>query len=180
MGGKAFSEEKPKAKALVGSKSFQTWKTDKVVQTRPFFKRRRQRRGGRKKKKISAWRVLRNTVPLPRATTVYQKRLPHPLYSLPSLQTLCSIILPMSRKSLEIFGKEIMCHYGTKKAKNSAQTDFTGGCFSPFFFYEGWASRGTREVVLGCMKREGENWIKEYQSYVLWGFYAPSHTFPKW
>lgn len=73
-----------------------------------------------------------------------------------------------------------MCHYGTKKAKNSAQTDFTGGCFSLFFFYEGWASRGTSEVVLGCMKREGENWIKEYQLYVLWGFYAPSHTFPKW
>lgn len=73
VGGKAFSEEKPKAKALVGSKSFQTWKTDKVVQTRPFFKRRRQRRRGRKKKKISAWRVLRNTVPLPRATNRLSK-----------------------------------------------------------------------------------------------------------
>lgn len=70
-----------------------------------------------------------------------------------------------------------MCHHLTKKAKNSARTDLTGGCLSPFlFFSEGWASAGRSEVVPGCLKPEGENWIKEHQLHILQGFCAPLLT----
>lgn len=64
-----------------------------------------------------------------------------------------------------------------KKLKIARSLTSREGVCLPFsFFYEGWASRGTSEVVLGCRKREGESWMKEYQLYVPWGFYAPLPT----
>jgi hypothetical protein len=42
---------------------------------------------------------------------------PTPHFSSPFLQTLCSIFLHLSRKSLEIFGNEVICHPLTKKLK---------------------------------------------------------------
>ena len=111
---KGREERKGKKREGKGKKGEK--RKDKRREKRKDKKKKKEKERKGKGKKSPPGESAEILLPSPRATNRLSKTpSPSPTCSLPLLQTLCSIILHLSRKSLEIFGNEIMCHYPSKK-----------------------------------------------------------------
>lgn len=138
-GGGRFLSTKPNGKTLVSSKSLQCWETKWSKPDPPFKKEEKKER---EKKHFGLESPQESYFPPVSESPFIKGAFSTP--PSPASQTLRSIISHASRKSLEIFGNEIMCHCGTKVAKNSMQTDFPEGVSLPSFSFLRAGHRGGR------------------------------------